>query len=94
MKKMAFFGFVAASLFALNAEAAVTVEYHNGDSQKHTFDAKCSGSSYKVEFSSSTTGATTIQGSAPCKVTDGTGKTVELKGGEKLEIKNGAIKVK
>jgi hypothetical protein len=93
MKKMAFFGFLAASLFSLSAEAAVTVEYHNGDSQKHSFDAKCSGSSYKVEFSSSTTGATTIQGSAPCEVKH-KGGTVTLKGGEKLEIKDGVIKVK
>lgn len=94
MKKLAFFSFVAASLVSLTAEAAVTVQYYNRDSQKYTFDAKCSGSSYKVEFSGSTTSSTTIQGSGPCEVKDAAGHTVKLSGGEKIEIEKGAIKVK
>jgi hypothetical protein len=94
MKKIALLGFVGVSLFSMAAEAAVTVRYYNRDSQKYSFDAKCSGSTYKANFDGSTTSSTTIQGSGPCEVKDGSGKTVTLKGGENIEIEKGAIKVK
>lgn len=72
--------------------AAVTVRYHNGDSSKHEFDAMCSGSKQSLKVDGSTTGSSTIQGSGPCKVKHAGGE-VELKGGEKIEIKNGKITV-
>jgi len=72
---------------------AVTVRYHNGDSQKHTFEAVCSGSRSKLVTDGNTTGSYTIQGSGPCKVKHAGGE-VTLKGGEQLEIKNGKITVK
>jgi hypothetical protein len=75
------------------AHAAVTVRYYNKDSQSHTFQAVCSGAKHELKVSGSTTGSSTIQGSAPCKVTHA-GGVVELKGGEQIEIKDGAIKVK
>lgn len=78
------------SLVALPALAAVTVRYHNGDSEKHTFQAVCSGSHTSFEVSSSTTGSVTIQGSGPCKVKHAGGE-IELKGDEHIEIKNGKI---
>ena len=84
---------LACAVLALPAFAAVTVRYHNGDSQKHTMDAVCSGSRTSVTFSSSTTGSATIQGSGPCKVKHAGGE-VSLKGGEQIEIKNGKITVK
>lgn len=93
MKKFALLGFVGVSLAALTAEAAVTVRYHNGDSQKHTFDAVCSGSKTSVTFDASTTGSATIQGSADC-IVKFQGGEVKLKGGENIEIKNGKIQVK
>jgi hypothetical protein len=93
MKKSALLSFLGVSLVALTAQAAVTVRYHNGDSQKHTFQAVCSGSNYTVTFDASTTGSTTIQGSAPC-VVKSQGGDVTLKGGENVEIKNGKIQVK
>ncbi len=77
-------------LASMSSFAAVTVRYHNGDSQKHTFNAVCSGSKYTVTFDASTTSSTTIQGSAPCKVTHGGGE-ITLNGDEKLEIKDGKI---
>ena len=79
--------FVSASAFA-----AVTVRYYNKDSKTHTFSAKCSGSSKKVTFKGSTTSSVTIQGSGPCVVS--AGNTVTLKGGEKIEIKDGKITIK
>ena len=81
------------TLFASIAYAAVTVDYYNRDSVKYEFDAVCSGSKYTVTFNASTSGATTIQGSAPCKVAHKGGEIV-LKGGEKVEIKDGVITIK
>ena len=74
------------------AFASVYVKYYNKDSTKHVFDATCSGSKYKVEFNASTTGAATIQGSSPCVVKHAGGE-ITLKGDEKIEIKDGVIKI-
>jgi len=84
---------LAALVSSASAFAAVTVRYHNGDSSKHTFDAVCSGSKSQLVTDGNTTGSATIQGSGPCKVTHA-GGTVELKGGENIDIKDGKIAVK
>ena len=76
-----------------DAAAAVTVRYYNKDSRAHSFSAKCRGSSYTLSVNGSTTGSSTIQGGAPCAVSHA-GGTVELKGGENIEIKDGKILVK
>lgn len=78
------------ALFAATASAAVTVDYYNKDSEAHSFEAVCSGSKYTLEVRGSTTGATTLQGSAPCKVKHAGGE-ITLTGGEKIEIKDGKI---
>lgn len=83
---------LATLMFAAQATAAVTVRYYNKDSKAHVASAVCSGSKKTVEFGSSRTASVTIQGSGPCKVT--LGNTVELKGGENIEIKDGKITVK
>ena len=84
---------VSAVLFTSSvASAAVTVRYYNKDSKSYEWKAKCSGSSYKVKFGASRTASTTIQGSAPCVVQTNKGK-VTLKGGEKITIKDGGIKI-
>jgi hypothetical protein len=75
------------------AEAAVTVRYYNRDSKSYEMPAKCSGSSYTVKFSGSTTASATIQGSSPC-VVKAPGGEVTLKGGENIEIKDGKITIK
>lgn len=80
-------------IYTISISAAVTVEYYNKDSKSYTFDAKCSGMNYKVTFESSRTAATTIQNSGPCVIETSYGK-VELKGGEKIEIKDGKITIK
>lgn len=93
MNKLAVLVVVATLTVAGSALAAVTVQYHNGDSQRHTFDAVCSGSKASLVTDGNTTGTATIQGSGPCKVKHAGGE-VELKGGEKLEIKDGKISLK
>jgi hypothetical protein len=93
LKKLSLLLLLPLALTAAVAQAAVTVQYHNGDSKKYEWPAKCIGSSYTVKFDASTTGSTTIQGSAPC-IVDAPGGAVTLKGGEKLEIKDGKITIK
>jgi hypothetical protein len=89
MKKISALLGLGISLWALSADAAVTVRYYNRDSKKYTFDATCSGSKSPVTFDGSTTSSATIQGSGPCTV-----EGVTLKGGENIEIKDGKIIVK
>lgn len=90
MNKTAALTFAALLFGAATASAAVTVDYYNKDSQKHSFEALCSGSKYTLEVNGSTTGASTIQGSGPCKVKHAGGE-ISLSGGEKIEIKDGKI---
>ncbi len=84
---------LAFTFTATAATAAVTVDYYNKDSKDHSFEAICSGSKYTLEVRSSTTGAATIQGSAPCKVKHEGGE-ISLSGGEKIEIKDGKISLR
>lgn len=72
---------------------SVYVQYYNKDSKSYTYEAKCSGMTYKVTFDASKTAATTIQGSGPCVIETPNGK-VELKDGNKIEIKDGKIEIK
>jgi len=85
--------FLIMILWTSTAFAAVTVRYYNKDSKEHTFEAVCSGSKKSVTFKGSTTSSVTIQGSGPCTVKTGKGDVV-LKGGEKIEIKDGKITIK
>jgi hypothetical protein len=82
----------ALAVIAADASAAVTVRYYNKDSKPHQFEAMCRGSKYSVSFSASTTSSTTIQGGSPC-VLKTPGGPVTLNGGEKIEIKDGRIKI-
>ena len=93
MKKLSTLLVLGMSLVSLSASAAVTVTYRNADSKNHELNATCSGSHYTVKFDSNTTGSATIQGSAPC-VVKSQGPDVSLKGGEKVEIKDGKLSVK
>lgn len=91
MKKLTGFSLILAILMtSAVAWAAVTVRYHNQDSTNYEWKATCSGSSKTVKFRSSTTGSTTIQGSGPCTVHTPNGD-VELKGGDKIQIKDATI---
>ena len=93
MNRTAALTFAALVFAAASASAAVTVDYYNKDSKDHAFEAMCSGSKYTLEVRSSTTGATTMQGSGPCKVKHAGGE-ISLSGGEKIEIKDGVISLR
>lgn len=79
--------------YASGAQAAVTVDYRNHDSVERIFEAICSGSRTSITFEGGTTGAATMQGSAPCKIRSGD-QDVELRGGEDVEIRDGVLRIK
>ena len=72
---------------------SVYIKYYNKYSKNHKFKVTMDGSTKEVEFRSSTTGATTVQGSGTkCIIETSCGK-VEVKADDKVEIKDGCIKV-
>lgn len=91
MKKLAITS-VALCAFVISAFGAVTIHYYNKDSKSHTFKVKIDGSTKEVTFDASKTSDVTIQGGATeCVVYTSCGE-VTLKGGDKIEIKDGCIK--
>ena len=80
------------TLAGVPAQAAVTVDYVNRDSKEHVFPAVCSGSRSSITFRSNTTGAATLQGSAPC-IVQTADEEVTLNGGEDVEIRDGKIEI-
>lgn len=81
-------------IFIGTSMAAVTLRYYNKDSKTYTFKVKMSGSTKEVKFNSSTTSSVTIQGNATeCIIICECGE-VKVKGGDKIEIKDGCITVK
>ena len=79
--------------FTVGTIGAVTLRYYNKDSKEHVFKVKMSGSTKEVKFNASTTSSVTIQGGATeCIIICDCGE-VKVKGGDKIEIKDGCIKV-
>jgi hypothetical protein len=83
----------AAFLLVTTIASAFTIDYYNKDSQKYTMEVKSNGSTQKVEFSASTTGATSIQTSASEVEIKTSCGWVKVKNGAKITIKDGCIKV-
>jgi hypothetical protein len=73
--------------------AGVTLRYYNKDSSSRTFNVKICGSSKKVTFQGSRTSSTTIQGCSSATIYTSCG-SIDVRNGDKIEIKNGCIKVK
>ncbi len=72
---------------------SVYIKYYNKDSKDYKFKVTMDGSTKEVEFRSSTSGATTVQGSGTkCTIETSCGK-VEVNANDKVEIKDGCIKV-
>ena len=89
MKTLLSVAFMLIASFA----SAFTIDYYNKDSKKHVFEVKSNGSTQKVEFSASTTGATSIQTSADVVEIKTDCGWVKVKNGAKVTIKDGCIKV-
>ncbi|MFO1251943.1 MAG: hypothetical protein U1E77_12645 [Inhella sp.] len=82
-----------AALHSAPAQAAVSVQYYNRDSQIHIWEAWCGGSRYSVRFDANASGTTTIPGEGPCRVKTPHGE-VRLGQGAHIEIKDGKIRIR
>ncbi len=73
--------------------AYVTINYYNKDSKKYTWKVTMDGNTKEIIFDGSKTAAVTVQGSGKvCIIETECGK-VEIKDGDKIEIKDGCIKI-
>jgi hypothetical protein len=82
-----------AFIFLANVASAFTIKYYNKDSKNYTMEVKSNGSTQKVEFRSSTSGATSIQTSAKEVQIKTECGWVTVKDGDKVTIKDGCIKI-
>ncbi len=89
MKTLLSLAFVLVTTIA----SAFTIDYYNKDSKDYTMEVKSNGSTQKVEFRSSTTGATSIQTSASEVEIKTSCGWVKVKNGSKVTIKDGCITV-
>lgn len=85
--------FTAAFLVITTIANAFSINYYNKDSKKYVMEVKSQGSTQKVEFSASTTGAASIQTSASEVEIKTSCGWVKVKNGAKITIKDGCIKV-
>ena len=82
-----------AFLLVSTIASAFTIDYYNKDSKNHVMEVRSNGSTQKVEFTSSTTGATSIQTSASEVEINTSCGWVKVKNGAKVVIKDGCITV-
>ena len=82
-----------AFLLVSTIASAFTIDYYNKDSKNHVMEVRSNGSTQKVEFTSSTTGATSIQTSASEVEINTSCGWVKVKNGAKITIKDGCITV-
>jgi hypothetical protein len=82
-----------AFLLVVNLASAFTIKYYNKDSKNHTMEVRSNGSTQKVEFTSSTSGSTSIQTSASEVEIKTSCGWVKVKDGAKISIKDGCIKI-
>jgi hypothetical protein len=80
-------------LLVTTIASAFTIDYYNKDSKKHVMEVKSNGSTQKVEFNASTSGATSIQTSASEVEIKTSCGWVKVKNGQKVVIKDGCITV-
>lgn len=72
---------------------AFTIHYYNKDSKNYKMEVKSQGSTQSVEFTSSTTGDTSIQTSADEVQIKTSCGWVTVKNGARITIKDGCITV-
>lgn len=89
--KMIFFS--AAFFLVANVASAFTIRYANNDSQNYTMEVRSNGSTQKIDFTSSTTGSSSVQTSASEVEIKTACGWVKVKDGAKISIKNGCIKI-
>ncbi len=93
MKKIRTIALTVALIFVAGLARAYSIPYYNRDSKTHTFEVKINGSKYEITFTSSTTGtASCPPGADVAEILCECG-WVTVKNGQKVEIKDGCVKV-
>jgi uncharacterized protein YxeA len=82
-----------AFLLIANFASAFTIKYYNTDSKNYTLEVRSNGSTQKIEFTSSTSGSTSVQTSASEVEIKTSCGWVKVKDGAKISIKDGCIKI-
>jgi hypothetical protein len=82
-----------AFLLVSTIASAFKIDYYNKDSKNYTMEVRSNGSTQKVDFNSSTSGATSIQTSASEVEINTSCGWVKVKNGAKIVIKDGCITV-
>lgn len=80
-------------LLVSSIASAFTIDYYNKDSKSYTMEVRSNGSTQKVSFNASTTGATSIQTSASEVEINTSCGWVKVKNGQKVVIKDGCITI-
>jgi hypothetical protein len=75
------------------AFASVYIKYFNKDSKKYVMKVQMDGNTKEVTFNSSTTSASTIQGTGKTAIIETPCGKVEVKDESQIEIKDGCIKI-
>ena len=91
--KLRLFFLSVAFLLVANVASAFTVKYYNKDSKKYVMEVRSNGSTQKIEFNASTSGATSVQTSAKEVEVKTSCGWVKIKDGDKIVIKDGCIKI-
>jgi len=85
--------FSVAFLLIASLANAFTIHYYNKDSKNYKMEVKSQGSTQTVEFTSSTTGDTSIQTSADVVEINTSCGWIKVKNSAKISIKDGCITV-
>lgn len=93
MKKLRTISLTLALLFFASIANAYSIPYYNRDSTTHTFEVKINGSKYEITFNSSTTGTASCPPGADVAEINCACGWVTVKNGQKVEIKDGCVKV-
>jgi len=79
-------------LAAASTFAGTYLKYYNSDSKDYVFKVVTCGNHTEVKFDHSTTSSVTIQGCSDAVITTPNGD-IKVKDGDKLEIKDGVVKI-
>jgi hypothetical protein len=91
--KLKMFSLTLAFIALVNIVSAFTIRYYNNDSKNYKMEVRSNGSTQAIEFTSSTTGSTSVQTSASEVEIKTECGWVKVKNDAKISIKNGCIKI-
>jgi hypothetical protein len=93
MKRTKIFLMSILLLAATNMFGAITIRYYNKDAKELIIKFTLDGNKKEVKFDASKTSSVTIQSSSTKCYLETTCGRLEIKDGDKIEIKDGCIKI-